>query len=248
METRTSSNTVDYIESTKVVERHTRNIFRGSMSLSVLLLVTFAFLPRHGGPLSTFVNLAFPPLLLWSFVLTGYAFHSLWTLAGDRKRLLEQSAVTDSQTGVKSLDYVKKLLQKQFENATQTGQPAAVLYLDLQNLQQVNRDLGRTVGDIVLKDVAGVVEASVPEDAVVGRVGGDEFVVLLPNTTKQKARALADTITQNVGAYKLDLGKGRQVDFLRCRVGIVGCPAEGGFADEIIDLAQRASYQSPGQS
>jgi len=239
--------TVNYVETTKVVEMRTRNIFRGSMALSVLLLVTFAFLPRRGGPLSTFVNLAFPPLLLWSFVLTGYAFHSMSVLASERKQLLEQGAVTDPTTGVKSLDYVRTLLEKQFENATRTGQPTAVIYLDLPDLRQVNRDLGRTVGDIVLKDMARAIEACVPEGAVVGRVGGDEFVVVLPNTAKQKAEALAESITQNIKSYRLDLGKGRQVDLFGCRIGIVGCPAEGGFADEILDLAQKASYQPSGQ-
>jgi len=233
-----------YIRSAKAALCRIRNIFWGSIALSVLLFGTFACLPRRPGSLSTFVNLSFPALLLWSFALAGYAFHCLLAQAKEREQLIEQYALLDPTTGAKSLEYMKSLLQEHSEGVSPTGTPTTVLYVDLENLRQVNRELGHTAGNIVLRDLAGRIRDATPENGVVGRVGGDEFVVLLPGMSSKSAQAVAEAIQRNIQQYRLDLGKGRKVDFIGCGIGIIECPAEGGAADDIINLAQRACYQT----
>jgi GGDEF domain-containing protein len=88
----------------------------------------------------------------------------------------------------------------------------------------------------------------VPAGSVVGRVAGDEFVVILPVAKANKAKATALAITQAIADFRLDLGKRGQVDFLGCNIGVIGCPESGGFADEIINAAQQAAYQCAGES
>jgi len=234
---------VSYVEATRALERRVRNIFFGSLALCVLVVFHCVFLPQPGGTLSVITWVSFPAVLLWSLTVAAYAFYSLWRIADERKRLLEGRELTDPKTGLKSLHYVRTLLQNEYERAIQTKQPMAVLYVDLQELDTVNRNFGHAVGDIVLREVARSVESSVPDGATVGRVGGDEFLVVVPATGSEKARSVVAAIEKAVRDYRLDLGKRGSVDFLDCRIGMIACPQDAGLVDEIMRIAQEAAGQ-----
>lgn len=218
-----------------------RNIFLGSMALSLLVFFHFVFITVRGTTLAGMVRVSFPAMFLWSLMMTGYAFYSLWRLAEERRQLLHERLATDSKTGTRSLEYMKSLLRKECERSEQAGQPLSVLYVDLKNLDLVNHRFGHTVGDIVLKEAAKIVQGRVGLDGVVGRVGGDEFVVVLPGVDAQKARELSDEIGHGVRGYRLDLLKKGQVDFLECSIGIVARPTEGATPEEIISAALKAT-------
>jgi len=235
-----------HIEATGKLEVRMRNIFLGSLLLSALLVLHLVFLARHGPVigLDTIVRISFPSLLLWSLTMTAYAFASLWAISSGRRATLEHMAVTDQRTGVKSLEYIRYFLQQEYEKGLRSGQLPAILYVDLQNLDVVNRRFGHTVGDIALKGVAQTIERQVRSQDAVGRVAGDEFVVILPETTVSRAESVASAIEKAVGQYRLDLANKGQVDFLGCRVGVIACTREAGFADEIISVAQKAASES----
>ena len=226
------------------VEGRIRKIFLGSMGFSFLVLLNFAFLVLHRGNVPYIIRVSFPPLLLWSFVVTGYAFQFMGRLAAQRRQMLEEDARSDPKTGVRTLAYVKTLLEKEYEAARLDREAAAVLYVDLENLDVVNRDFGHAVGDVVLKDVAQLVQHTVPAKGVVGHVAGDEFVVLLPATGQERAESVASDVEEAIAGYELALGNKGSVDFLRCRIGIIACSEGGGVADELIRVAHQAASQS----
>jgi len=235
---------MNYLESTKAVGRRTRNLFVLSLGLSVFVLAVLVLLLLLRGRLSEVVRVSLPAILLWSLVVAGYAFHSQWHLAISRGQILGDNKVTDSKTGVKSLSYTSMVLQKEYERMIQTGQPAAVLYVDLEHLDLVNQGFGHAIGDVVLANVAKIVEDNVPEEGVVGHVGGDEFVVVLPATNLDEAKLVAAAIEKGIRDYRMDFSKKGTVDFLNCRMGIIACPKEGAIADEIIGIAQQAAAQA----
>ena len=235
---------LEYLELTNAVEKRMKHLFVGSVLLSVLAALDLAFLRQSGGALGHIVGVSFTPVMLWSLTMTGYAFYSLWRINSDKGQMLGEVAATDPRTGVKSLSYIKLFLQKEYERAIQTGQPTAVLYVDLQNLDLVNERFGHTVGDIVLRSVAKTIEESVPEGAVVAHVAGDEFVVVLPATKPEKAKSVSAGIQKAVAHYSMDLGNKGEVDFLGCSTGIIACPQDAGFAEEMIGMAQKAARTS----
>ncbi len=237
---------IEHMESTRVVERRMRNIFLGSMALSVLLLVNLVFFVRPGASLHVIFRL-YPPLLLWSFTTTSYAFHSVWCLAADRRQLVEEWAATDPNTGVKTLDYVMALLQRECETLTQTGRPTAVIYVGMENLDLVNQNFGHLMRDLVLKDVAKTIQSSTPEAGVVAFMGGDEFVVVLPGTEPEEAKPTASVIGKAIAHYKLDLGVKGWVGYLDSRIGVAACPQDAASADKIIRVAQRAAVRFKGE-
>jgi len=235
---------VEHLAAGPEVEGRIRKIFVGSMGLSFLVVLNFAFLLLHKRSIPLIIRVSFPPLLLWSFVVTVYAFQFMGRLAAQSRQVLEEGARSDPKTGVKTLAYVKTLLEKEFEAARLEGEAAAVLYVDLENLDVVNRDFGHAVGDVVLKDVAQLVQRTVPAKGVVGHVAGDEFVVLLPATGQEGAEAVASDVEDAIAGYELALGNKGSVDFLRCRTGVIACPEGGGVADELIRIAHQAASQS----
>ncbi len=236
--------TMDYLEAAKAAESRMRRTFLASTGVSLLVLLDFAFVILQSASVPRLILVSFPALLLWSFMVTSYSFHCMLRMAIDRRHLLEDRAVTDPQTGVRSLAYIRSLIQKEYDKALRTGQSTAILYVDLVNMELVNQKFGHAVGDIVLAGVAKAIQKSLPEHGVVGRVGGDEFTVVLPATAPQKAKSVVADIERAVKGHKLEMGKRGRVDFVNCRIGCISCPAEGGFADEIIGIAQQAAVAS----
>ena len=144
-------------------------------------------------------------------------------------------------TGVKSLEYIRAMLQAEYERAIEIGIPTAVIYVDLYNLDRVNKTYGHAVGDIVLKGLAERMQNVVGEKGAVGHLAGDEFAVVLPATQTKAAQAIMQAIVSEVDGYVLEMGKRGTVDFLHCTTGLVACPGDASSPDEILSLAQRSA-------
>jgi diguanylate cyclase (GGDEF)-like protein len=106
-------------------------------------------------------------------------------------------------------------------------------------LQMVNRRAGHTIGDIVLKALAGIIVQCVRDGDVVGRVGGDEFVVIMPDAGPQLVRHTVEKIAQTIGEYRLDLGKKGTVDYVGCKTGTAVFPVDGTTPEAILVASQR---------
>ena len=222
-------------------EKHIRKVFLASILISVIALLTYVYGRGSVGGLSSFVRVCFPLLLLWSFLLGAYAFRAIASVAAQRMRQLEEAAATDTKTGVKSLQYIRIMLQAEYERAVEVGVPTAIIYVDLYSLDKVNKTFGHSVGDIVLKGLARRLQDTVGEKGVVGHLAGDEFAIVLPATRTEAAQSVVATIEKVVDSYALELGKEGRVDFVHCITGLVECPGDAAFPDEILSLAQKSA-------
>ncbi|GAA2623317.1 GGDEF domain-containing protein [Paractinoplanes durhamensis] len=86
------------------------------------------------------------------------------------------------------------LLRLNLQSASRSGQPAAVLAVDLERFKEVNDQLGYQQGDLLLRQVAERLSATAPADATVARLGGDDFAVLLPGADQVTAEAAAELL------------------------------------------------------
>jgi len=112
----------------------------------------------------------------------------------ERKELagrLENLVDHDFLTGLFNRRHFEQELTKEIERASRYGSPGAVLLIDVDNFKTVNDTFGHTVGDDLLKGIAGSLKHRMRHTDTLARVGGDEFAVLLPQTDVEQAKAVA---------------------------------------------------------
>ncbi len=103
---------------------------------------------------------------------------------------LEEIAQTDSLTGVFNRYYFDKQLEKEKEQSVKFGQPLSLIIVDVNGLKQANDNIGHEAGDGLIKGTADIIGANIGEFDTVYRVGGDEYVVLLPNCPEKRLKEM----------------------------------------------------------
>jgi len=186
-------------------------------------------------PLEPFAALdAFWLLILLAVVATFSAMSQL--------RLLDElarQAMRDPLTGCHRRESGKEFLEIQFLIAARHGTPLAVLFADLDRFKAVNDRFGHEEGDRVLANAAEALRRMMRESDLVLRWGGEEFVVVLPHTTRAEAVALLDRLRER--------GIGRRPDGLPVTVsiGIAEYLADGvRSVEELVELADRRMYRA----
>ncbi|HUK12139.1 MAG TPA: GGDEF domain-containing protein [Thermoanaerobaculaceae bacterium] len=142
-------------------------------------------------------------------VLAWMVTYDVGLVATDRAE-----ARTDALTGVYNRRFLEEFLGRELSRARRSAQPLSILLLDLDGFKAFNDEQGHLAGDRALAAAAACLRDAVRATDVVARYGGDEFVVVLPNTTGEAARRVARELTKAVPAP------------LRFSVGI-GCLGEG---------------------
>ena len=135
---------------------------------------------------------------------------------GDRSRRLERQiaymADHDALTALFNRRRFTDELDREILRCRAQGASSVLLYLDLDGFKQVNDKLGHAVGDILLKDIAKLLSAQTRGNDVVGRMGGDEFALLLPGVSRENAEVMSQRLLASVAAYQVpDNGLGLRV-------------------------------------
>ena len=124
---------------------------------------------------------------------------------------LRRLAMTDDLTLAYNQRYLSPRFHEELERARRSEQPLSILLLDLDHFKRVNDKHGHEVGDAVLRMFADRVRASVRRIDVFIRRGGEEFLLVMPTTRLEQAKATAERIRQAVGEAAFDLGVGGKV-------------------------------------
>jgi diguanylate cyclase (GGDEF)-like protein len=161
------------------------------------------------------------------------------------ERELEYRASHDPLTGLPNRHRLQCELQYAIAHAAQTGDGLAVLYMDLDGFKEVNDRGGHDAGDRLLREVAQRLQQGLRQGDLVARVGGDEFVALLPGCRNTEAAlAVAEGIRARLSPlYTLPDGLFR----LDASVGIACFPADGSDPDALLAHADRAMYMDKRQ-
>jgi diguanylate cyclase (GGDEF)-like protein/PAS domain S-box-containing protein len=156
------------------------------------------------------------------------------------ERELEHRANHDSLTGLVNRHHLQTELQAAIEDAADEGGGLALLYIDLDDFKRVNDRGGHAVGDRVLRELAGRMQRAIRRNDLVARVGGDEFVVLLPDCSEvQAAREVAESLRACITApFRLPEGL-FQMD---ASIGVATFPADGADAAALLAHADGAMY------
>lgn len=152
-------------------------------------------------------------------------------------------AVTDSLTGVLNRRGFTEAAQRELERARRYDHPLALAYVDVRGLKAVNDSEGHLAGDKLLRDVAGLLNESGRSYDVIGRIGGDELAVVLPEVSGEGAAAMTERVRSRVPAHRNSLGFGVSWDVT---IGTAAYPEDGDTLDELLAMADRRLYEQRG--
>ena len=148
---------------------------------------------------------------------------------------LYRQARIDFLTGIYNRQGFQEFADREVARAKRYGRPLAALILDLDNLKAINDQLGHQAGDEALREVANALRASLRVTDIAARYGGDEFVVLLPETGLPGAQAVADKVRQALSQLS---ASGRFPIPLSASLGF----SAGGDFGELLRRADEAMY------
>jgi two-component system cell cycle response regulator len=155
-----------------------------------------------------------------------------------RNEQLDRLSRIDGLTGIYNRRHLDEQLQELSKTATRQEQPLAILMLDIDHFKQVNDSEGHPAGDQVLQEFARRLQAAVRGGNVVGRWGGEEFLVIAPQTNIDEAKILGERIRAAIADHPVHVGHG----CISITVSI-GC-AVGVKPAELVAQADAALYRS----
>jgi diguanylate cyclase (GGDEF)-like protein len=184
-------------------------------------------------------------LLLQAFMAMSTVIAlALAAAVAERKRVelqLVHLVDHDPLTGLASRPRFLGELVQQLAQARRYG-GGALLFVDLDGFKQVNDTFGHRVGDQLLAGIARVLRARLRDSDVLGRIGGDEFAILLPFCDAQRARAVAGQLAQAVARHAI--GAGDRSAAVTASIGIALFPDHGATADVLLRHADAAMYDA----
>jgi diguanylate cyclase (GGDEF)-like protein/putative nucleotidyltransferase with HDIG domain len=169
--------------------------------------------------------------------LIAGAYHNAQTF----QRAQEQ-AITDGLTGVKTHRFFMEALSSEWKRSSRAGRSFALVLMDLDRFKFVNDFYGHLEGDLVLQRVGQILETNCRRSDVVARYGGDEFVILMPETTMEQARQLSSKLRGWIASDPLLREKNISASF-----GIASYPLHGSAPQELIQVADASMYLSKHQ-
>jgi len=162
---------------------------------------------------------------------------------------IEQLASHDSLTGLPNRLLFNDRLDHVMANSQRDGQFNAILFLDLDHFKNINDSLGHHEGDKLLVHVAKVLQSAVRKNDTVARMGGDEFVILLENLSKDphQAQKATQEITEKIlDKFSEPMSVDEHLHHIGTSIGIVIFPIDSESAADLMRYADTAMYQAKG--
>jgi diguanylate cyclase (GGDEF)-like protein len=164
----------------------------------------------------------------------------------DLHELVQLQAVTDDLTGLFNHRRFQEVVDTEVERARRFEQPLGLLMLDIDDFKQVNDTHGHQQGDIVLREVAGVLRASSREIDEPARYGGEELAVALPQTDLEGAYLLAERVRTAIEALEIPLLNGEGNLRVTASFGVSAIPETADGKDALVASADAALYRAKG--
>jgi two-component system cell cycle response regulator len=162
----------------------------------------------------------------------------------DNFQLSMEAAITDSLTGLHNRRYMESHLGTLVDEAAARGKPLSLLILDIDYFKSINDNYGHDAGDDVLREFATRVRKSIRGIDLACRHGGEEFVIVMPETDMAVAGVVAERIRRRIAGEQFPIQKGSGALDVTISIGIAALQAADDTADTIIKRADQALYRA----
>ncbi len=171
--------------------------------------------------------------------LTALALHRLELLD-----VAKHTNVTDEVTAVYSNRFFNELLGKQLSLAKRRNESLCLLIVDVDHFKEILDNYGSGVGDLVLQQVAGVLSDFLREYGIIARYGDDEFAIIMPDMSKNRALVLADDLRRIIESTDFEDGTTELSVTLTVSIGIATFPEPATDQESLIKWANKALYKA----
>lgn len=156
---------------------------------------------------------------------------------------LERVAMTDALTGVANRGAITTRLERLIDASHERHLPFAMLLIDIDHFKRVNDQFGHQAGDAVLRESTARMRSALPDTAQFGRWGGEEFIALLPDTTPEQARVIAENVREAVSAKPFEFADHQII--VSISIGLAAAPRpERRGIDRLVASADAALYRA----
>ena len=155
---------------------------------------------------------------------------------------IKQVSDTDELTGLYNMRAFSTMLQRSFKQAVRYGHPLSVVMIDSDNLKQVNDAHGHDAGNRLLQHLVRCIREQLRGSDVMARFGGDEFILLLPETNNKGALEMSERIRKAVELSRFNVREGDTN--VTASLGVASYPEDGGNLDVILEKADKAMYRA----
>ncbi len=155
-----------------------------------------------------------------------------------------EMAITDQLTGLHNRRYMSRHLDNLVANAKKNNKPIAFVIMDIDYFKSVNDSHGHDIGDEVLKEFASRIAANVRGIDLACRYGGEEFVVVMPDTDVAYAYAVSERLRQSIETTPFQVSRAPHSLNLTISIGIAGAEGENDTVDALLHRADQALYRA----
>ena len=159
---------------------------------------------------------------------------------------LEYQSSRDSLTGLYNRYYFTKVFAQYLVEADELKQFLGIILLDIDYFKRINDVYGHLAGDLVLQKVANYLKESIRPEDIICRYGGEEIIILIPNTSLQQLVYRARTLQKGISSLNLSYEE-QKLPKITASFGVASFPIHGKQEDTLINLADKALYQAKGK-
>lgn len=152
---------------------------------------------------------------------------------------LVRQAHTDHLTGFNNRGHFMQQAEHELKRAVRYGGVLSIFMMDVDHFKKINDTYGHKVGDLVLQKLAAVCRDTLRTVDIIGRVGGEEFAILLPETTEQEAIRVAERLRLAIANAKIPLGHGLPLS-ITVSIGITSLMSKDDNIDVLLSVADKA--------
>ena len=163
-----------------------------------------------------------------------------------RTMRLRQFSTSDRLTGLFNRGYFDARLASELSRARRTGHPLALVMLDVDHFKRFNDEHGHAAGDAALRALALLVRGAVRRSDIVARYGGEELVLVFPETEPEAAVEKIEALRLSVAGTTIRLPRGRSASGLTISAGVASFPRDTVSADELLEFADRRLFAAKG--
>ena len=168
---------------------------------------------------------------------------ALGIAAAEAHEEIRRLSVTDELTGAYNVRHVMQRLREEMEHATRSNESVSLLVIDGDSMKMVNDRYGHSDGNRVLVEITSAMRSSLRLSDVLGRFGGDEFIVVLPGTNAHEAMIAAERLRKAVGSHDFRNSWGEPIK-ATVSVGVATYPENATNAEDLFRAADRALYSA----